>query len=653
MLPLSTHHVSAIKTPPFLLPHLHPCLFSSNPEKMEFEQSFPETSDQFAPKTPEQSVPKDPPIATFKYSNRVILKDILSRSDGGAGLAGQKAVVGGWVKVSKEVREQPAPPEAEDGSQPKGEDLSCVEILQARIPLLRSIFKVWGVGREKLDPTIQKPPSISVLRITDGSCAAKLQVLVHSSLAAPAKIMPVGTSVLVEGILQPATVQGENVIELKAERTLHVGTVEPNKYPLSKKKLPMERLREFPHFSPRTTTVASIGRIRHAIIQGTQTFFTDEGFLYVQVPIITTTDCEGFSEKFQVTTLLGNKEIINKALTRTDSSETRTDSAMEKGELGEDPKRRGGNWEELVATLRGENTMNEQTIGISDAIEIPMSAVPAKTKALVDFSGDFFSCQTFLTVSGRLHLESYARALGNVYTFGPRFRAERCVSRKQAAEMWMIEVEMAFSNLEGAMTCAEDFLKCISKRVEENCLEDLKFLAKRVDQSILSRLDSVASSAFLKISYAEVLEVARDLGAKKLKELKWGEALTEENESYLADIFNKPVIVYNHPKELKPFYARLNDDGKTVATFDVIVPKAGKFIRGSQNEERLEVLTERIKELKLPKKQYKWYLDLRRQGTVTNSGFSVAFDLLVAYATGLGDVKDAIPFPRSPGKAKN
>ncbi|KAE9460810.1 hypothetical protein C3L33_07241, partial [Rhododendron williamsianum] len=600
-----------------------------------------------------------------KYSKRVILKTVL---EGGTGLVGQTIVIGGWVKSSNEVRKEPLPPPAVAvaGDAPvAAKDVTCVEILQTRIPFFRSFMKVLGgnqnPSRGKLESIVQQlppPPSVAVLQVSDGSCVPSLQVLVDSSIAPPIQVMATGTCILVEGILQQPTVRGKHAIELKVEKIMHVGTVVQDKYPLSKKRLPLDMLRDFPHFRPRTTTVASITRIRHSLTQATHTFFLNNGFLYVDMPIITTTDGEGFSDKFQVTTLLG-KDIKKEAIAMDDTGgvtlETIKASINEKSKQVEGLKRTESNREALVAALQDLRKTNELAAQL-EAREKSKSGTSVKSqKVKVEFSEDFFSRRTFLTSSGRLHLESYACALGNVYSFGPRFRAQKLESKKQVAEMWMIELEIAFSQLEDAMNCADDFLKFVSKWVLENCSEDLKFLSKRVDPTIVDRLQLLTSSSFQRISYAEAVEVLKQVKDKKFEaKLELGMPLTEEHESYLVDeIYQKPVIIHNYPKELQPFYVRLNDDGKTVAAFDVVLPKAGKLIRASQNEERFNVLTTRIKELDIPKEQYEWYLDLRRHGTVMHSGFSLSFDLLVVYATGLIDVREVIPFPRSHGKATN
>ncbi|XP_016510359.2 asparagine--tRNA ligase, cytoplasmic 2 isoform X1 [Nicotiana tabacum] len=611
-----------------------------------------------------EQAPVEMPATFSKYTKRVMLKIILGRDDGGVGLIGQSVVIGGWVKSSMEIRKQPVtpPPAAPAPQVVSPNDVTCSEVFQSRIPLIRSIMKVFGAGeyrvREKLDAVIRKAPqpSISILQVSDGSCVPSLQVLVNSALANPCQVMPTGTCVLIEGILQQPSVQGKHYVELQAEKILHLGLVDESKYPLSKKRLPLESLRDCSHFRPRTTTVASVMRIHNSLTWATHAFFQDHGFLHVQVPIITSTDSEGFSEKFLVTTLLskGKKDDqISPTENAGVSVEAIRASIKEKTKKVEELSRTNSNKEALLAAQQDLMKTNE-LVSQLEARQKAKSGVTIETRKF-DFSKDFFTRQTYLTVSGRLHLESQACALGNVYSFGPRFKAEKLESKKSLAETWMVDVEMAFSELEDAMDCANDFLKFVCKRILEGCVEDLQFVLKRIDKSVMERLQFTISSSFERISYAKAIEILRQVAGKKFQsKIELGVSLTEEHESYLVDeIYKKPVIVYNHPKELKPFYVRLNDDGKTVATFDVILPKMGALIRGSQSEERFNVLSSRMKELGLQKQQYEWYLDLCRHGSAKTSGFSLMLEPLVLYATGLNDVKDVVPFARSFGRANN
>ncbi|KAL8170240.1 hypothetical protein V2J09_022044 [Rumex salicifolius] len=596
-----------------------------------------------------------------KYTKRVVLRTVLGRNDAGLGLVGQKIVVGGWVKSAKEIGRGPIPPPlpapapAELARAPvRKAGLTCSEILQIPLPFVRSLLKVFGVSRahagrgKNEDTAVARPPipTTVIVEVSDGSSVPSLQVVVDSSLAPPGHIMLNGTCILVEGIVQKASSGlGKHLIEIKAENVLHLGVVDHDRYPLSKKRVPLDTLRNWAHFRPRTTTVASITRISNTLTHATHAFFQDNSFLHVQVPIITTTDSEGFSNKFHVTTLLHKqtdpKEVSNNEI------EAIKASIKEKNKLVDELRRTDSNREALDAAIQDLKKTNE----LAAHLEAKDKARKARKKsgssayARASFEEDFFACQAYLTVSGRLHLGSYACALGNVYSFGPRFKADPSHSPKQAAEVWKVEAEIAFAELEEAMECAIDYLKFLCKWILDNCSEDMKFVLKRIDKSAIERLQSLTSAEYEKISYAQAV------GKKFAVEVEWGIPLTEEHESFLADeIYKKPVIVYNHPKEIKPFYVRLNDDGQTVATFDILAPKVGALIGGSQNEERLNMLSSRIKEMGLQSEQYEWYLDLCCHGTVKHSGFSLGFDIMVLLATGITSVDNVIPFPRSHGR---
>ncbi|KAL8500994.1 hypothetical protein ACS0TY_020542 [Phlomoides rotata] len=589
-----------------------------------------------------EQAPVEATLALSKYSRRVILKTIFSRPDGVTGLIGQSVVVGGWVKSSREFRKEVAPPPSNIGG-PK--DITCTEVLQTKIPFFRSIIKIFGGDhhiRDKLDAIMPKPPqpSISILQISDGSSTSTLRVLIDSSLASPSHVMPTGTSILAEGVLQKPSLHDKEIIELKAEKVLHIGLVDQDRYPLSMKRIPLDALRDSAHFRPRTTTVASVMRIRNGLAQATNTFFQENGFVYVQVPVITSTDCEGKGEIFQVTTSLEKEKVEPRSIGDDIKLDTVKASIKEKSKQVEELKRSESNKEALGVAMQD----------LKKATEL-ISQLEAKQRGKSK-ADDFFSGKTYLTTSGRMHLESCASALGNVYSFGPRFHAYKSEPNKLLAEMWMVELEMAFSELEDSMECAIDFLKFICKWILENCAEDLKFVSKRVDKLVVDRLQLIATIPFEKISYTDAVEVLNK--GKFERKIEWGVSLSEEQESYLTDeIYKKPIIIYNYPKEIKPFNARSNDDGRTSAAFDVIVPKVGTMLRGSQSEERVNTLSTRIKELGLEKQQYEWYLDLHKHGGVKCSGFSFLFDPLILYATGLNDVRDAVPFPRSYGKINN
>ncbi|GKU85930.1 hypothetical protein SLEP1_g529 [Rubroshorea leprosula] len=538
----------------------------------------------------------------------------------------EKVVIGGWVRSSKVEKKEPA------AASPK--DVSCAESLQSRIPFFGTIIKflAGSASEPAVREKLEQPYSILFLQINDGSCATSLQVVVHSAIArvSVSQLLPTGTCILAEGVLQEFSAEGDQqkpsakekqAIELTVEKILHVGTVQ-NSYPLSEKRLPLDSLRDCSHFRPRTTTVASITRIRCALTLATHTFFQSHGFLHVEAPIITITDCEGFSNKFQVTTLFQRtiKEEPNAGNeTQGISLETVKVAIKEKTDLVEQLKRSESNQEALAIAVKDPRKTNE----LAQQLEAREKSKPgtAVKGYGVNFNEDLFSRQTYLTVSGHLHLESYACSLGH-----------------------------------DAIRCADDYFRFLCKWILDKCsTTDVDFLTKRTNKTIIKRLQSHMENSSEKITYKEVVDRLRKVTDKEFEtELQWGVALTAEHLSYLADvIYKKRVIIYNYPKELKPFYVRLNDDRCTVAAFEMVLPEVGTLITGSQNEERVNMLNARIKEFKLPRDQYEWYLDLRRHGTVKHSGFSLAFDLMVLLTTGLTDVKDTIPFLRSDSKKIN
>ncbi|KAL0744190.1 hypothetical protein Bca4012_085703 [Brassica carinata] len=621
-------------------------------------------------KTHQDDVVSPNSIPFSKYSNRVELKTLL---DGGSSLIGKRVVIGGWVKSSRAVKKDslspPPPPEvfvpppSSGGSQASPTpSVSCTEIINSRMNIFRKLFDVLS-GGGKTYPIFDKhelaggkstspPEYILHFQISDGSSVSTLQVIVDSVLSSvPAtQLMALGTCIVAEGVLrEPLSGSAKHVIELEAERLLHVGTVDPDKYPLSKKQLPLHMLRDSSHFRPRTTTVGSVTRVHSALTLASHTFLQNNGFQYVQVPVITTT---GVGEMFRVTTLLDDKEekkhVNEKDGFSVDSVKT---AVKEKTRLIDHLKRSDSNGEAVVA--------GAQDLKKTSDLEMkqkPMAALTLIKAKEVDFSKDFFGCEAYLTISGRFHLESYASALGKVYTFGPRFIADKIDDTRHLAEMWNVETEIAFSELDDAMDCADEFFKFLCKYLLENRHEDMKFISKRVDKTITTRLEATASSSILRFSYTEAISVLQKAATRKFEtKPNWGVALTEEHLSYLTDeIYKGSVIIHSYPKEVKPFYTRLNDDKKTVTAFDLVVPKVGVVITGSQNEERFDILDARISEYGLKtKEKYEWYLDLRRHGTVTHSGISLRMEHMLLFATGLPDIKDAVPFPRSWGKANN
>ncbi len=421
----------------------------------------------------------------------------------------------------------------------------------------------------------------SFIELNDGSTLENLQLVVDGSLPDYAEVerLSTGAAIGARGKLVPSQGKGQTVEMQVSEITVYGGSDE--KYPLQKKGHSLEFLREIAHLRPRTNTFGAIFRVRHALAYGIHKFFQERGFYYVHTPIITTSDCEGAGQMFQVTTL------------------------------------------------------------------------PLASGAPPDFSQDFFAKPAFLTVSGQLEGELFALSLGEIYTFGPTFRAENSNTPRHLAEFWMIEPEMAFYDLNDDMALAEDFLKSIILHCMAECPRDLAFLNDRYQNDLLDTLKNVTESEFARVSYSEAVEILSGSGEAFEFPTHWGADLQTEHERYLTEKhFKRPVIVYNYPKAIKAFYMRQNDDGRTVAAMDVLFPRIGEMIGGSQREERLDVLTARIRELGLPEASYQWYLDTRRFGTAPHAGFGLGFERTLQFITGMGNIRDVIPFPRTPGSAE-
>ncbi|KAI3521047.1 hypothetical protein L1887_10505 [Cichorium endivia] len=547
-------------------------------------------------------------VEEAEFSQRVLIKSILGRSDGGAGLAGKTLKVGGWVKKGRE--------------QGKG--------------------------------------SFAFLELNDGSCPANLQLIIYSDVAPLGQFTPTGTCLHVEGVLQmpPEDKQGKQSIELKVSKVLDVGAVDPAKYPLPKTRLTLEFLRDYVHLRPRTNTISAIARIRNALAYATHTFFQKHGFLYVHTPIITTSDCEGAGEMFQVTTLINDSEKLEKELIKNPPpSQEDVDAARatvkEKGEIVAKLKSDKASKPEITAAV-GELTKAKENLSKIEERFKQKPGIPKKD-GKVDYGQDFFARQAFLTVSGQLQVETFACALSSVYTFGPTFRAEHSHTSRHLAEFWMVEPEIAFADIEDDMKCAEAYVRFLCQWLLDNCLDDMEFMVEKFDKNAIKRLKMVASTNFIRLSYTEavtILEEAVSKGHKFENKVEWGIDLASEHEKYLTETkFESPVIVYNYPKGIKAFYMKVNPDKKTVAAMDVLVPKVGELIGGSQREENYEVIKERILEMGLPLEPYEWYLDLRRYGTVKHSGFGLGFERMILFATGIDNIRDVIPFPRYPGRA--
>jgi asparaginyl-tRNA synthetase len=428
----------------------------------------------------------------------------------------------------------------------------------------------------------------SFLELNDGSCLANIQIIADANLPnyeSDVKQLSPGCSVTVRGEVKPSGGK-EQATEVHAREIVVHGWADPEQYPLQKKRHSFEKLREWAHLRPRTNTFGAVARVRNRISRSIHDFFQEEGFLYLNTPIITASDCEGAGAMFRVTTL--------------------------------DP-----------------------------------ANAPRTDQGTVDYAQDFFHRSSYLTVSGQLEGEIYATALGKIYTFGPTFRAENSNTTRHLAEFWMVEPEAAFYELTDNMALAERFLKRICRDVLADCDEDMRFFAEHIDKEVLNRVSLIVDRAFRQISYTEAIDILKASGKSFEFPVEWGHDLQAEHERYLTEEkFSEPVVLYDYPAAIKPFYMRVNDGGKTVRAMDVLVPGVGEIIGGSQREERLEVLEARMCEQGLKTADYWWYLDLRRFGTVPHSGFGLGLERMVQFVTGMANIRDVIPFPRTPGNAE-
>ena len=447
--------------------------------------------------------------------------------------------------------------------------------------------------------TKRETKNLVFIEINDGSCFASIQATfdrdkgLDNNTEALLKKAGTGVSVKVSGNLVPSPAAGQRV-ELQANNIHIFGDADQEKYPLQKKRHSMEFLRDIAHLRARTNTFGAVARMRSRMAYAIHTFFQERGFQYVHTPIITGSDCEGAGEMFHVTTF-DIEETVKKAL-------------KEK----KDP----------------------------DSFKI-------------DYSQDFFGKQANLTVSGQLEGETYATALSRIYTFGPTFRAENSNTSRHLAEFWMVEPEMSFFTIKENMELAEEFIVYLLKWALEKCKEDLEFFDSRIKKGLIEMLKNVVNTPFTRLTYTEAIaELEKHIDRFEFKPY-WGCDLQSEHERFLTEeVYKGPVIVTNYPKEIKSFYMKLNEDGKTVRAMDVLVPGLGEIIGGSEREENLDILQGRIKELGLREEDYWWYLDLRRYGTVPHSGFGLGFERLLLYVTGMGNIRDVIPFPRAPKLAE-
>ena len=427
------------------------------------------------------------------------------------------------------------------------------------------------------------------IELNDGSFFKNLQIVLEAELPNYAELSKLNIGAAITVTgMLVLTPEAKQPFELKAANVVTEGESTPD-YPLQPKRHSFEYLRTIAHLRPRTNTFSAVFRVRSMIAYAIHKFFQERNFVYVHTPIITASDAEGAGEMFQVTTM--------------------------------------------------------------DLDNVP------KTDGKADYSNDFFGKKTNLTVSGQLNVETYCMAFRNVYTFGPTFRAENSNTARHAAEFWMIEPEIAFADLKDDMELAEDMLKYIINYCLENAPEEMEFFNKFVDKGLLERLNHVVNSEFAHVTYTEAVEILeRDRDAGKVKfdyPVSWGSDLQTEHERYLTEqVFKRPLFVTDYPKEIKAFYMKLNDDNKTVAAMDLLVPGVGEIIGGSQREENLDTLLRRMNELGLKEKDYEFYTDLRRYGTNKHAGFGLGFERAVMYITGMQNIRDVLPFPRTVGTAE-
>ena len=436
--------------------------------------------------------------------------------------------------------------------------------------------------------TVRDSKAFGFIELNDGSCFKTTQVVFESeNLSNYAEIaaLNVGAAIIVDGVVV-LTPENKQPYEIKATKIEIEGASTPD-YPLQKKRHSLEYLREIAYLRPRTNTFNAVFKIRSECAFAIHKFFNEQGFVYVHTPLITGSDCEGAGEMFRVTTL-------------------------------------------------------------------DLNNVPKTPDGSVDYSQDFFGKPASLTVSGQLNGETYAQAFGKIYTFGPTFRAEKSNTARHAAEFWMIEPEIAFADLHDNMKMAEAMVKFIINHVFATCRDELEFLNNFVDKGLIARLENVVNNDFGVLTYTEAIDILEKEVKKHPDKFEypvyWGVDLQSEHERFITEhVFGKPVFLINYPKEIKAFYMRLNDDGKTVAACDLLVPGIGELIGGSQREERYDVLLSRIKELGLSEEDYWWYLNLRKFGGTHHSGYGLGFERMVMYVTGISNIRDVIPYPRTTG----
>ncbi|MFY9233227.1 MAG: asparagine--tRNA ligase [Fimbriimonadaceae bacterium] len=447
---------------------------------------------------------------------------------------------------------------------------------------------------------------ISFVQLSDGSCFKDLQVVVDEGVIPEAelRLVTTGACVRFDGEMVESPAAGQPV-ELRASGMELFGAADPATYPLQKKGASFEFLREIAYLRCRGNTFGAVFRVRAQAAFAIHKFFHDRGFHHIHAPIITASDAEGAGAMFAVSTLLETEGVEREALS------------------GEAPA--------------PASTLNAQHYSLRSK----------------DPADDFFGKPAFLTVSGQLEAETLALGMTNVYTFSPAFRAENSGTSRHLAEFWMIEPEMAFCSLEGNMNLAEEFLREIISHLLDKCADDLAFFNQRIEPELLTTLQHVVDSSFERLTYTEAIKMLESSGETFEFPAYWGADLQSEHERWLAESkVGRPVILTDYPTEIKAFYMRRNDDGKTSRAMDVLVPRIGEIVGGSQREERLDVLEASIKEFGLPMEAYWWYLDLRRFGSAPHSGFGLGFERFLMYVTGMKNIRDVIPYHRTPGHAE-
>lgn len=461
--------------------------------------------------------------------------------------------------------------------------------------------------------TIRNQKKISFIEINDGSSFTGIQVVVDEDIDSYSEISKLSTGSAIEINGKIVKSLGKNQkYEIQVKDIKLVGDCPVDNYPLQKKRHTQEFLRTIAHLRPRTNTIAAVARVRSALAYGTHKYFQKEGFLYIQTPLITSSDCEGAGEMFRVTTLPID-------------------------DLSQMP-----------------TVHNKIDNKIDNKLDYKIDYKSNKT----DFSKDFFAKPTFLTVSGQLSAETYACALGDVYTFGPTFRAEKSQTTRHLAEFHMIEPELAFADLNDVMNNAEAYLKYVVKYTLAACSSDIDFFEKFLDKNVKIRLDKLINEPFIRISYSDVIrllqiEIDKDRSKWQYPDVQFGTDLHTEHERWIAEVkFQSCVMVHNYPKAIKSFYMRDNIDDVTVDSFDMLVPGVGELIGGSQREERLDKLLSKMKGMNMNIEDYAWYTDLRKYGSIPHSGYGLGFERLVCYVTGIENIREAIAYPRYIGNAE-